>query len=67
MMEDVNKDIKQCRKYLKILDEITDLVEMLPDIDDASMDFYEYINNLIAKEDVRVNKKLKRIEMEMIK
>lgn len=66
-MDDVNKEIKQCRKYLKILDEITDLIEMLPDIDDASMNFYENINNLIAEEDVRVNKKLKRIEKEMFK
>lgn len=63
-MEDQNKDIKQCRNYLKIMDEITDLIEMLPDIDDASMDFYDEIYKLIAIEDERINKKLKRLEKE---
>ncbi len=63
-MDDKNKDIIQHRKYLKYLEQITDLIEMLPDIDDNSMDFYEYINKMIAKEDVRVNKKLKRLELE---
>lgn len=63
-MDDKNKDIRQYRNYLKILDQITDLIEMLPDIDDDSMNFYENINNIIADEDVRINKKLKRLEKE---
>ncbi len=63
-MDDKNKDIRQHRNYLKYLEQITDLIEMLPDIDDNSMDFYENINKMIAEEDVRVNKKLKRLEIE---
>ena len=35
-----NKDISQHRNYLKYLDQITDLIEMLPDIDDNSFDFF---------------------------
>lgn len=63
-MDDKNKYIRQYRNYLKYLDQITDLIEMLPDIDDDSMNFYENINNIIADEDVRINKKLKRLEKE---
>lgn len=61
-MEDNFEDVNNCRKYLKYLDEIRDIIEILPSIDDASEDFYYCINASIENEDIRVTKKLKRLE-----
>ena len=55
-MEDKFQDISKCRKYLKQLEELASLLGVLPDIDDISFDFYEYVDALIDKEYERVNK-----------
>lgn len=59
------KTINECRKYLDVLEEITEQFDRLPDIDDASFSFYEYLLDLIVKEENRVRNKLKRIESEV--
>lgn len=64
-MEDKLENINRYRKYLEYLERITQYLIELPDIDDNSYSFYEFVDELTGKEYARVMKKLEVIESEV--
>lgn len=54
--------MESLRKYLKILEDVTDLLTNLPDIEDYADTFYDDINYLIDKQYNKMYERLERTE-----